>query len=270
MEATPNHDSQLADQQAKAIAKKVEATLVKKLDTMVKSRVADAIARHTGQITDGELLTGAGHESEPGQGLHSSSATIVSDVAQDPASDSQLSLRQLIQPLNVERGAGTSQCMDTSQDPASKSFYSPLIPPELAASVAYPFPLDARVSPRLKAKIIAREFVNFAELLDPKKAESNKLSLKASDEGHLVIVKDPGVVSFTQSVKSIAEWDRAFAIHSTTYATAHPLEIAQLLKYGERIKKISAQGGDWSHYDVGFRCLRQFTPIPWDYFHSEL
>ena len=218
---------------------------MEKLDTMVKSRVADAIARHMGQVTDGELPTGAGHESEPGQGLHSPSATIVSDVAQDPAPDSQLSLGQLIQPLNVEGGgAGTSQRMDASQDPASKSFYSPLIPPELAVSAAYPFPLDARVSPKLKAKIIAREFVNFAELLDPKKAESNKLSLKASDEGHLVIVKDPGVVSFTQSVKSIAEWDRAFAIYSTVYATSHPLEIAQLLKYGERVKKISAQEGD--------------------------
>ena len=129
-----------------------------------------------------------------------------------------------------------------------------MIPPELATSAAYPFPLDARVSPKLKAKIIAGEFVNFAELLDPKKAESNKLSLKASDEGHLVIVKDPGVVSFTQSVKSIVEWDRAFAIYSTVYATSHPLEIAQLLKYGERVKKISAQGGDWCYYDVGFRC----------------
>ena len=35
-------------------------------------------------------------------------------------------------------------------------------------------------------------------------------------------------------------------------------------------KSLRKGGGHWSHYDVGFRCLRQFTPVPWNYFHSEL
>ena len=48
-------------------------------------------------------------------------------------------------------------------------------------------------SPRLKAKVIAREVVNFEELLDPKKkAKSNKLSLKTSDEVSSSDRKGPG------------------------------------------------------------------------------
>ena len=47
--------------------------------------MADAIARHTGQVTNVELPAGSGHETEPGQGLHSRPATNVSGVGQDPS-----------------------------------------------------------------------------------------------------------------------------------------------------------------------------------------
>ena len=39
---------------------------------------------------------------------------------------------------------------------------------------------------------------------------------------------------------------------------------------GKELNGLPSKGGDWTHYDVGFRYLRHTTPILWDYFHEEL
>ena len=77
---------------------------------------------------------------------------------------------------------------------------------------------------------------------------------------------------FKQSIRSINDWDRAFATFVTVYSGAHPAETSQLIKYimGKELSGLPSKGGDWAHYVVGFRCLRHTTSIPWDYFHAEL
>ena len=41
------------------------------------------------------------------------------------------------------------------------------LPAEIVTAASYPFPLDARVGPKLRTKITTGEFVNFSDLLDP-------------------------------------------------------------------------------------------------------
>ena len=50
----------------------------------------------------------------------------------------------------------------------------------------------------------------------------------------------------------------------------HTLTKLYNLKDGERVKCLAHQGEDWAHYYVGFRCLRQHTPIPLDFLQVEL
>ena len=123
---------------------------------------------------------------------------------------------------------------------------------------------------RLKTKIVSGEYVNFSDLLDPSKADQCKLAVKKDEDGATLVVKNPGTAHYKQSVKSIQDWDSAFAIYSTVYCSAHHDQFPQLLKYSETVKRIARQGADWGHYNVSFRCQRQAMPsLPWDYFHSE-
>ena len=90
------------------------------------------------------------------------------------------------------------------------------LPEEVASAASYPFPLDARVGPRLRAKILVGEFVNFSDLLEPAKAENFKLSLKQLADGEVVVVKEQNT-QFKQTVRSIQECDRAFATYVALY-----------------------------------------------------
>ena len=68
------------------------------------------------------------------------------------------------------------------------------MPPELSSMASYPFPLDAKVNGKLRAKIISREFVNFGDLLDPGKAERRTLALDPQGEGDTFVVKEASQV----------------------------------------------------------------------------
>ena len=96
-------------------------------------------------------------------------------------------------------------------------------------AASYPFPLDARVGPKLRAKIVAGEFVNFSDLLDPATAENCKMSLKQGMDGKVVFVKEQNTI-FKQSIRSINDWDRAFATFVTVYSGAHPAETSKFIK----------------------------------------
>ena len=74
------------------------------------------------------------------------------------------------------------------------------------------------------------EYVNFGDLLDPSKADQSKLAVQtnAFADGATLVVNDPGPAHYKQPVKSIRNWDAAFAIYSTVHCSAHPDQFPQL------------------------------------------
>ncbi len=70
--------------------------------------------------------------------------------------------------------------------------------------------------------------------------------------------------------QNINEWISAFSIFSTVFTKKFPGDNDKLLKYGEVVRQIAAEGGNFNLYDVNFRKLRQVTDLPWDHFHTEL
>ncbi len=73
-----------------------------------------------------------------------------------------------------------------------------------------------------------------------------------------------------QFPQNVIEWQMAFSIFTTVYTKKSPNESNHLVKYGETIRQIANEGGNFNSYDVMFRKLRQVTDLPWHHFHTEL
>ena len=243
---------------AEAIVSRVEEAVAARLSDIITEQVTAALAQH--QPTDAASQDNAEAE------LVTPSAARPSAATNQGQATLPLTLGQLVSEADAD---GTAAGPSAQKLPGQGTNLLSL-PAEIVSGSSYPFPLDARITPKLRAKIISGQFVNFADLLDPSRADQSKLTLKTGSKGEVIFYEEKSPTSFKQTVKSITDWDTAFAIYCTIYAQAHPLEVAQLIKYGERVKCLARQGGDWAHYDVGFRCLRQHTPIPWDFLQVEL
>lgn len=248
-QTTPMEDSLTA---------RVEEAVVAKLGDIIKQQVAAALAEHKSKGPCFE----AGVEPVASPDNQASTAP-----NPGPRTTPGLSLGQLVNVGTAPNATRSTALQTQAQGPGTNLL---TLPAEMVAGSAYPFPLDARVSDKIRAKIISRQFINFADLLDPSRADKSQLTLQTGANGEVLFYKEQTPTSFKQTVKSIVDWDAAFAIYTTVYTAAFPNETAQLIKYGERVKRLARQGGDWAHYDVGFRCLRQSTPVPWDYLQEEL
>lgn len=236
---------------------RMEQNLAARLDSMVEARVASA--------------------------LHNLEQRLPPNPGPSQPRTSGITLGQVVNPASSAAPAPVLQPAPTPADgtavhaPAGSQHIAPsapgmdVLPANITNQASYPFPLDARVSPKLRAKILANEFIDFGHLINPSKADKSKVQLEEGTDGELSFVRKVGPEGFTQSLKSIQEWDTAFTIYCTVYCSAYPQAMSGLLKFGEMIKRIARRGGDWQHYDVGFRILRQFDPsMPWSHFHGEL
>ena len=87
---------------------------------------------------------------------------------------------------------------------------STALPVSVTTLVSFPFRLDARLSVKLKTKIVSGEYVNFGDLLDPSKADQWKLAVKTNEDGATLVVKEPSAVHYKQSVTSIQYLDSSF------------------------------------------------------------
>ena len=256
--ASPATVSDDVNHVTEAIVSRVEEAVAARLSDIITEQVTAALAQH--QPTDAASQDNAEAE------LVTPSAARPSAATNQGQATLPLTLGQLVSEADAD---GTAAGPSAQKLPGQGTNLLSL-PAEIVSGSSYPFPLDARITPKLHAKIISGQFVNFADLLDPSRADQSTLTLKTGSKGEVIFYKEKRPTSFKQTVKSITEWDTAFAIYCTIYAQAHPLEVAQLIKYGERVKCLARQGGDWAHCDVGFRCLRQHTPIPWDFLQVEL
>ena len=245
------------------------------LADIVVSRLEGSMKSHVEKLVVKQLDGGLQPAAANGEGGSQDVVGLVPTTRQgDIARPGEISLGRVEDPDNAATPPGSVGHAEPAElhSAAQTEVAGMSVPPSASLArlpASYPFPLDARVGPKFRAKILAGEFVNFSDLLDPPKAENCKMSLKQGADEEVVFVREQNTI-LKQSIRSINDWDRAFATFVTVYSGAHPAETSQLIKYGERVKRIAQQGGEWAHYDVGFRGLRHTTPIPWDYFHAEL
>jgi len=133
------------------------------------------------------------------------------------------------------------------------------------APLSAPLPLDYAVSKEIKGKIWANEFIEFGDLLHPSQSTQTKVVVHQDTNGNLGFMQGG-----KKKPRNIEEWTSAFAIFSTVYASKFPAEVGQLMKYGENVRMIAAEFGNFNYYDSNFRKLRQQIVLPWAMFHTEL
>ena len=233
-----------------------EDRMAARLDALVDARLTAALAGSPGSTPHPPAVT---------QGPSDTSPTSL-DIQ-----GTGITLGQVMQPEALPRPpTGSPPATSSSSSIAGNA--APLnLPPNVVGLASHPFPLDARVPAKLRAKIIAREFIDFGHLINPSKLNRSKMEVEEDDDGTYTLFRRAGPEGFTQSLKSLTEWDTAFAIYTTVYAAAHPQDVPGLIKFGERVKRIGRKGGDWQHYDVNFRVLLQVDPtLSWSFHHSEL
>jgi hypothetical protein len=131
--------------------------------------------------------------------------------------------------------------------------------------------IDAQVSPKIKAKIWANEFIEFGSLLNPYVGETRyQLSLAQSESSVPTLSLEPS--SKIKPIYSIDAWTSAFEIFVGVYTSKFPQEAPDLMKYAEVVRDLAARGANWRFYDTQFRSLRQTRAheMPWGTTHFEL
>ena len=132
-------------------------------------------------------------------------------------------------------------------------------------------PIDAQVSPKIKAKIWAHEFVEFGLLINPRVSDTRyQLSINQNDNSVPTLSLEPS--SRIKPINTIDLWTSAFQIFVGVYTSKFPQEAPSLMKYGEVVRDLAARGGNWRFYDTQFRSLRQSNVpgMPWGTTHWEL
>ena len=133
--------------------------------------------------------------------------------------------------------------------------------------------LGSRVSPKLRAKIWANEFIDFGALLTSS-PNKNRFSVcltpssNSSNQPRLTL--EP--CQPPQKIHTFLQWLSAFNVFVAIFSEKFPNETPRLMKYSEIVRDISSKPGDWYFYDEQFRYIRQSAPdkYPWDTVHWEL
>ena len=90
--------------------------------------------------------------------------------------------------------------------------------------------IHAQVSPKIKAKIWANEFIEFGSLLNPYVGETRyQLSLAQSESSVPTLSLEPS--SKIKPIYSIDAWTSAFQIFVGVYTSKFPQEVPDLMKY---------------------------------------
>ncbi|KAL9951074.1 hypothetical protein ACROYT_G043670 [Oculina patagonica] len=126
-------------------------------------------------------------------------------------------------------------------------------------------PIDAKVSPKLTAKIWLQEYIDFGSLLaNPVLDNKFQLSLQTATEGKIPsLCFEPA--ARPKKIQTIDTWMHAFHIFTGIYTSKYPNEAPALVKYADVIQDLAARGHNWKYYDENFRFLRQSqaSAYPW-------
>ena len=133
--------------------------------------------------------------------------------------------------------------------------------------------LGSRVSPKLKAKIWANEFIEFGSLLTSSINQDRYsvcLTPSSNPSNQPRLTLEP--CQSSKKIHKFLQWLSAFNICVAILSERFPNETPRLMKYSEIILDISTKPGDWYFYDKQFRYIRKSAPeqYPWNTIHWEL
>ena len=176
-------------------------------------------------------------------------------------------------PTGVEAVVDEEVSLLTESTPPSTSSNPLPLPSNRKPFASIAVALGSHVTPKLKRKIWANEYIDFGALLSVSPAtEKYSLSFKSTDSSprQPQLTLEPFQPS--KKIHSFNQWLSAFNTFVAIFTEKFPHEAPQLMKYCEIIRDISAKPGDWYFYDEQFRYLRQSAPdqYPWDAVHWEL
>ena len=126
-------------------------------------------------------------------------------------------------------------------------------------------PLGTHLPDRMKAKIWANEFVDFADLLYQHPPRPLSLALSPGNDNATFAIAPVGK---GRQLQSIEQWTTALLTFAAVYAQRHPQQATGLFQYCEIVRDIAHTGPPmaWRLYDEQFRSFRQSDPgnFPWD------
>ena len=131
--------------------------------------------------------------------------------------------------------------------------------------------IDAQVSPKVKAKIWANEFIDFGLPLNPQVGDIRyQISLSTSESSVPTLSLEP--TAKTKHIANIEMWTNAFQIFVGVYTSKYPVEAPALMKYGEVVRDLAAREDNWRYYDTQVRFLRSshISEMPWGSTHWKL
>ena len=133
-------------------------------------------------------------------------------------------------------------------------------------------PIDANVSPKIKAKIWAHEFIDLGTLLSSGAGDTRYHLSVSSPQGSSLPTLSLEPSHKPKNIPNIDSWTSAFQVFVGVYTAKFPMDAPALLKYSEVVRDLAARGADWRFYDSQFRLLRQSNPteFPWGSMHWEL
>ena len=130
-------------------------------------------------------------------------------------------------------------------------------------------PIDANVSPKIKAKIWAHEFIDLGILLSSGAGDTRYHLSVSSPQGSSLPTLSLEPSHKPKNIPNIDSWTSAFQVFVSVYTAKFPMDAPALMKYSEVVRDLAARGVDWRFYDSQFRLLRQSNPteFPWGSTH---
>lgn len=127
-------------------------------------------------------------------------------------------------------------------------------------------PLGFSLSPKLKAAIWAKEYIDFS-----------KLNEDSDPQYTITVNNNGGKPSFAMStqpkpnpISDINRWLDAFQTYVAVYCARHPQESPAIMKYMATIRDMAQKGSCWIKYDTLFRKQRAVYNWGWDHINWEL
>ena len=162
--------------------------------------------------------------------------------------------------LSNVMGEGNVLQVSQSSQPALPHFHSVDVP------------IDANVSPKIKAKIWAHEFIDLGILLSSGAGDTRYHLSVSSPQGSPLPTLSLEPSHKPKNIPNIDSWTSAFQVFVGVYTAKFPMNAPALMKYSEVVHDLAARGADWRFYDSQFRLFRQSNPteFPWGSTHWEL
>ena len=131
-------------------------------------------------------------------------------------------------------------------------------------------PIYAQIPKKIRRKIWARQYVDFALLLPTYSTQpkQQRFSLQLGQNSTFNLVPHNQL----RKINNITQWTSAFLRFVAIYADKFPDETASLMKYAEIIRDLAHRrpGLAWYHYDIQFRQLKEEINLRWDMIHYDL